>query len=326
MTNGERLAFYRKKNALTQQQLGEQLNVSAQAVSKWENDQSEPDIATLCKLAEIYQIGVNDLVGAPAPQKEEQQKENTPAPVIMPVIISENKPTNKPTKKTSPVAKFFKKRWPILILAVLILTALTVGMIAGLKIWDAYGPERMLEDFEQIRIGMTMDEVEDVMGDPDATIKIEKDTSGKYGGYSDSVCWYYRDAKFDEAVEASDKAAEEWDLSFEPDPWTQVRFVFDKEGVLVEAYYNASFKEALWNDYGAGPKKLKNQVFVDETPVIGADGYPSIPEPEMKIYFEDGSIYYKNVKLKGKAHSAAATQTSFGYDCPWGNGGVMLSR
>ena len=60
--------------------------------------------------------------------------------------------------------------------------------------------------------------------------------------------------------------------------------------------------------------------------VIGADGYPSIPEPEMKIYFEDGSIYYKNVKLKGKAHSAAATQTSFGYECPWGNGGVMLSR
>ena len=98
MTNGERLAFYRKKNAMTQQQLGEQLNVSAQAVSKWENDQSEPDIATLCKLAEIYQISVNELVGAEAKQQSApQQQESTTvvAPVVMPVIVSEQKKQKK---------------------------------------------------------------------------------------------------------------------------------------------------------------------------------------------------------------------------------------
>ena len=39
------------------------LNVSAQAVSKWENNQSEPDIKTLCRLAEIFEVSLNDLLG-----------------------------------------------------------------------------------------------------------------------------------------------------------------------------------------------------------------------------------------------------------------------
>lgn len=62
MTLGQRLAFYRKKNCLTQQQLGKMINVSAQAVSKWENDQAEPDVATICKLSEIYHISTDALL------------------------------------------------------------------------------------------------------------------------------------------------------------------------------------------------------------------------------------------------------------------------
>ena len=62
MTLGQRLAFYRKKSCLTQQQLGRMINVSAQAVSKWENDQAEPDVATICKLSEIYHISTDALL------------------------------------------------------------------------------------------------------------------------------------------------------------------------------------------------------------------------------------------------------------------------
>ena len=62
MTLGQRLAFYRKKSCLTQQQLGKMINVSAQAVSKWENDQAEPDVTTICKLSEIYQISIDALL------------------------------------------------------------------------------------------------------------------------------------------------------------------------------------------------------------------------------------------------------------------------
>jgi transcriptional regulator with XRE-family HTH domain len=62
MTLGQRLATLRKQNRLTQQKLGEQLNVSAQAVSKWENDQAEPDVATICRLAKIYHVSIDTLL------------------------------------------------------------------------------------------------------------------------------------------------------------------------------------------------------------------------------------------------------------------------
>lgn len=62
MTVGQKLTFYRRKKSLTQQQLGDMLNISAQAVSKWENDQAEPDILTLKKLSEIYEVSLDRLV------------------------------------------------------------------------------------------------------------------------------------------------------------------------------------------------------------------------------------------------------------------------
>lgn len=62
MTLGQKLSAYRKMAGMTQQQLGEQLNISAQAVSKWENDQAEPDLTTVRALAEIYKVSVDTLL------------------------------------------------------------------------------------------------------------------------------------------------------------------------------------------------------------------------------------------------------------------------
>ena len=44
----------RKKNNLTQKQLAEKLNVTYQAVSKWENGKNFPDIAILKKISEEF--------------------------------------------------------------------------------------------------------------------------------------------------------------------------------------------------------------------------------------------------------------------------------
>lgn len=52
---------YRKQKHLTQEQLAEQLDVSSQAVSKWENGISCPDIALLPALAKIFEISIDDL-------------------------------------------------------------------------------------------------------------------------------------------------------------------------------------------------------------------------------------------------------------------------
>lgn len=50
-TLGKRIVFHRKRLGLTQDALAERMGVTAQAVSKWENDQSCPDIGALPKLA-----------------------------------------------------------------------------------------------------------------------------------------------------------------------------------------------------------------------------------------------------------------------------------
>ena len=62
-TLGKRIVANRKRLGLTQDRLAELLGVTAQAVSKWENDQSCPDITMLPKLAEIFGISTDELLG-----------------------------------------------------------------------------------------------------------------------------------------------------------------------------------------------------------------------------------------------------------------------
>ena len=62
-TLGKRIAEQRKRLGLTQDQLAEKLGVTAQAVSKWENEQSCPDISILPRLADIFGISVDALLG-----------------------------------------------------------------------------------------------------------------------------------------------------------------------------------------------------------------------------------------------------------------------
>lgn len=62
MTLGKKLSYYRKVAGITQQQLAEQLNLSAQAISKWENDMSYPDPITLKTLARLYNTTVDELL------------------------------------------------------------------------------------------------------------------------------------------------------------------------------------------------------------------------------------------------------------------------
>lgn len=62
MTIGKRIAQLRKEKGLTQEELSQMMEVSAQAVSKWENDQTCPDIASLPKLAKILGVTVDELL------------------------------------------------------------------------------------------------------------------------------------------------------------------------------------------------------------------------------------------------------------------------
>ena len=53
---GKIIAQLRREHNMTQAELGAKLNVTYQAVSKWENDQSQPDFATMAQIAELFHV------------------------------------------------------------------------------------------------------------------------------------------------------------------------------------------------------------------------------------------------------------------------------
>ena len=62
MTIGKRIAHFRKEKGLTQEELAGHMGISPQAVSKWENDQTCPDISALPKLARLFGVTVDELL------------------------------------------------------------------------------------------------------------------------------------------------------------------------------------------------------------------------------------------------------------------------
>lgn len=63
-TLGQRIAYYRKRAGLTQEELAEKCSVTPQAVSKWENDISSPDISLLPTLSRLLNVSCDELLGA----------------------------------------------------------------------------------------------------------------------------------------------------------------------------------------------------------------------------------------------------------------------
>ena len=69
-TLGKRIAALRHKKQMKQDELAEKLGISSQAVSKWENDQTCPDISLLPLLAKTLGISTDELLTG---KKEETQ-------------------------------------------------------------------------------------------------------------------------------------------------------------------------------------------------------------------------------------------------------------
>lgn len=76
-TFGQRFQRLRKNAGLTQEDVASKLNITAQAISKWENDVSAPDISVLVELSDILKVSLNELLGKPTETtlvSEEQRK------------------------------------------------------------------------------------------------------------------------------------------------------------------------------------------------------------------------------------------------------------
>ncbi|MGN0814521.1 MAG: helix-turn-helix domain-containing protein [Candidatus Coproplasma sp.] len=79
-TFGQRFARLRKNKGLTQEDIASKINITAQAVSKWENDISSPDISILPELSTLLGVSLDELLGKETPKPveivpEEQRKD-----------------------------------------------------------------------------------------------------------------------------------------------------------------------------------------------------------------------------------------------------------
>ena len=76
MKIGSNIAALRKEKGITQEELANALGVSAQAVSKWENNSSCPDVSLLTVIADYFGVTVDALLRSDA---EEITCADTPA-------------------------------------------------------------------------------------------------------------------------------------------------------------------------------------------------------------------------------------------------------
>ena len=77
-TLGMMISSLRKENGMTQLELAEKMGVTDKAVSKWERDLSCPDVNTIPKLAEIFNISVDELMQVKADSQSADKKDITP--------------------------------------------------------------------------------------------------------------------------------------------------------------------------------------------------------------------------------------------------------
>lgn len=69
------LRFLRTRTGMSQQQLADVINVSQQSINKYENHDVEPNIETLCAIADYFNVSVDFLVGRTSIERKNEETE-----------------------------------------------------------------------------------------------------------------------------------------------------------------------------------------------------------------------------------------------------------
>ncbi len=109
---GEKIKYYRIKANMTQKDLAEQLHVTNQAVSRWENDEAEPSFDTLRAMTTLFECTMNDFFDmkseTPEPIREVKIVERVvPQETKQVLALCEN--CNKPIYDTADIHRFEKR-------------------------------------------------------------------------------------------------------------------------------------------------------------------------------------------------------------------------
>ena len=128
MSIGKRINKYRKQMSLCQEALGDKLNVSRQAVYKWESDLSLPDSNNLIELSKIFGVSLSELIG-------EENSSNT-------IIV------NEPLSKRSDLNRLFSKVMTVIIVLLMVAIGIQALSISKMRSQITY--------LNQLVIGMNM--------------------------------------------------------------------------------------------------------------------------------------------------------------------------
>lgn len=71
MNFSQRLRFFRKEDGSTQQEIANILGIDRSTYAYYELGKTEPSIKKLCKLAELFEISLDTLIGFKLPEKKD---------------------------------------------------------------------------------------------------------------------------------------------------------------------------------------------------------------------------------------------------------------
>lgn len=135
MTIGKKMQKLRKENGLSQEQLAEKFGLSRQSISKWESEQSVPDISNIIQLSELFGVSTDYLV------KD----------------LDEDSALLNSTKK--PVHTFNKKR--MIILAAVLVISLLSNLILRADLRNSQNNARAVLDMNHAAFFETLEEYSD---------------------------------------------------------------------------------------------------------------------------------------------------------------------
>ena len=87
MKFNEKIIMLRKNKNLSQEDLGNELGVARQTISKWELGETTPEMDKLVKMSEIFEISLDDLIKDAEPNIDNNSVDNTNTQKLAGLVI-----------------------------------------------------------------------------------------------------------------------------------------------------------------------------------------------------------------------------------------------
>ena len=170
MKFNERLIELRKKEGLSQEELGYKLNVTRQTVSKWELGQTTPEMEKLIEIAKVFNVSVDELINEKQEEKKEELKEAK--------VENNKEETTIPNKSENDNNKKTDREQIVKIGLIVVLIIVIIGIFYSIN-------EKRKEKAAKELMDSTVDEFN----------QTKKDTFDTFGDIAESMYDKYEDEK-----------------------------------------------------------------------------------------------------------------------------------